>query len=36
VRRLALRLGDDGRVIAPADLAAHIHEDASAALAEYA
>jgi proteasome accessory factor C len=36
VRRLALRLGDDGRVISPADLAAQIREDATAALAQYA
>ena len=36
VRRLALRLGDDGRVISPADLAAQIREDAMAALAQYA
>jgi len=36
VRRLALRLGDDGRVISPADLAAQIREDAAAALAQYA
>jgi proteasome accessory factor C len=36
VRRLALKLGEDGRVIAPAELAAQIREDASAALAQYA
>jgi len=36
VRRLALRLGEDGRVISPADLAAEIREDAAAALAQYA
>jgi len=36
VRRLALRLGEDGRVIAPADLAAQVGEDAAAALAQYA
>jgi proteasome accessory factor C len=36
VRRLALRLGEDGRVTSPADLAADIREDASAALAQYA
>jgi proteasome accessory factor C len=35
VRRLALRLGEDGRVIAPADLAAAVREDAAAALAQY-
>ena len=36
VRRLALRLGENGRVIAPADLAAQVREDAAAALAQYA
>jgi predicted DNA-binding transcriptional regulator YafY len=36
VRRLALRLGDDGRVTAPADLVAAVREDAAAALAQYA
>jgi proteasome accessory factor C len=36
VRRLALRLGEDGRVVAPAGLAAQIGEDAAAALAQYA
>ena len=36
VRRLALRLGEDGRVISPPDLAAQVREDATAALAEYA
>ena len=36
VRRLALRLGEDGRVIAPADLAAQVRDDAAAALAQYA
>jgi proteasome accessory factor C len=35
VRRLALRLGEDGKVIAPAALAAQIRADAAAALAEY-
>ena len=35
VRRLALRLGEDGQVIAPAALAAQIREDAAAALAQY-
>jgi predicted DNA-binding transcriptional regulator YafY len=35
VRRLALRLGDDGRVISPAELAAAVREDAAAALAQY-
>jgi proteasome accessory factor C len=36
VRRLALRLGEDARVLAPAGLAAQISEDAAAALAHYA
>jgi proteasome accessory factor C len=36
VRRLALRLGEDGRVIAPAELAAQVSQDAAAALAQYA
>ena len=36
VRRLALRLGEDGRVTSPADLAAEVREDAAAALAQYA
>jgi proteasome accessory factor C len=36
VRRLALRLGEDGRVNSPADLAAEVREDAAAALAQYA
>jgi len=36
VRRLALRLGEDGRVTSPADLAADVREDAAAALAQYA
>ena len=35
VRRLALRLGENGRVVAPADLAAQVREDAGAALAQY-
>jgi predicted DNA-binding transcriptional regulator YafY len=35
-RRLALRLGEDGRVISPTSLAAEIREDAGAALAQYA
>jgi predicted DNA-binding transcriptional regulator YafY len=35
VRRLALRLGEDGRVISPPDLAAQVREDAAAALAQY-
>jgi proteasome accessory factor C len=36
VRRLALRLGEDGRVIAPAELGVQITQDAAAALAQYA
>jgi len=36
VRRLALRLGEDGRVISPAELAASVREDAAAALSQYA
>jgi proteasome accessory factor C len=36
VRRLALRLGEDGRVIAPDDLRALIRDDATAALSAYA
>jgi proteasome accessory factor C len=36
IRRLALRLGEDGRVTSPAGLAAEIREDATAALAQYA
>jgi predicted DNA-binding transcriptional regulator YafY len=35
VRRLALRLGENGRVTAPAELAAQIRADATAALAQY-
>jgi proteasome accessory factor C len=35
VRRLALRLGEDGRVVAPADLAEQVVKDAAAALAQY-
>jgi predicted DNA-binding transcriptional regulator YafY len=35
VRRLALRLGEDGRVISPAELAAQVRDDAAAALAHY-
>jgi proteasome accessory factor C len=35
VRRLALQLGEDGRVISPPGLAAEIREDAAAALAQY-
>jgi proteasome accessory factor C len=36
VRRLALRLGEDARLIAPPDLAAQVGADAAAALAQYA
>jgi proteasome accessory factor C len=36
VRRLALRLGEDGRVMSPADLVSDVHEAAAAALANYA
>jgi predicted DNA-binding transcriptional regulator YafY len=36
VRRLALRLGEDGRVVSPPELAAQVREDAGAALAHYA
>jgi proteasome accessory factor C len=36
VRRLALRLGEDARVLAPAGLGAQIGADAAAALAQYA
>jgi proteasome accessory factor C len=35
-RRLALRLGADGRVLAPPELAAQVSDDAAAALAQYA
>ena len=35
VRRLALRLGEDGRVISPPALVAEIREAAAAALANY-
>ena len=35
VRRLALRLGEDGRVISPAPLLAEVREAAAAALANY-
>ncbi|HTT51184.1 MAG TPA: WYL domain-containing protein [Streptosporangiaceae bacterium] len=35
VRRLALRLGENGRIIAPAGLAAQARGDAAAALAQY-
>ena len=36
VRRLALRLGEDARVVAPTELAAEVGADAAAALAQYA
>ncbi len=36
VRRLALRLGEDGRVVSPPSLAAEIRDAATAALANYA
>jgi len=36
VRRLALRLGEEGRVVSPADLQSQIRADATAALAQYA
>jgi proteasome accessory factor C len=36
IRRLALRLGEDGRVVSPPDLAAEIRDAAAAALANYA
>jgi proteasome accessory factor C len=35
VRRLALQLGEDGRVISPPELAAEIRDAATAALANY-
>jgi proteasome accessory factor C len=35
VRRLALRLGEEGRVVSPPELAARIRDDALAALAQY-
>jgi proteasome accessory factor C len=35
VRRLALRLGEDGRVVSPPELAAEIRDAAAAALANY-
>jgi proteasome accessory factor C len=36
VRRLALRLGEDGRVLAPSSLVDEVRETATAALAQYA
>jgi proteasome accessory factor C len=35
VRRLALRLGEDGRIVEPAELAADVRGEAAAALAQY-
>jgi proteasome accessory factor C len=35
VRRLALRLGEDGQVIAPPELAGQVRQDAAAALEQY-
>jgi len=35
VRRLALRLGENGRILEPADIAAAVRRDAAAALAQY-
>ena len=35
VRRLALRLGEDGRIVEPAGLAADVRDEAAAALAQY-
>ena len=35
VRRLALRLGEDGRVVGPAEVVADVHREAAAALARY-
>jgi proteasome accessory factor C len=35
VRRLALRLGEDGKVVSPPELAEQIGHDAAAALAQY-
>jgi proteasome accessory factor C len=35
VRRLALRLGEDGRVVSPASLVSEVREAANAALANY-
>src|SRR4029077_10806307 len=35
VRRMALRLGEDGRVISPVSLAAEVRDFAKAALAQY-
>jgi proteasome accessory factor C len=35
VRRLALRLGEDGRIVGPAEVIADVRREASAALAQY-
>ena len=35
IRRLALRLGEDGKVVSPPELAEQIGQDAAAALAQY-
>jgi proteasome accessory factor C len=35
VRRLALRLGEDGRIVGPAEVVADVRREASAALAQY-
>jgi proteasome accessory factor C len=35
VRRLAMRLGEDGRVVSPPSLVAQVREAAAAALANY-
>jgi proteasome accessory factor C len=35
VQRLALRLGEEGRIVSPPELAALIRDDATAALAQY-
>src|SRR6266516_4854820 len=35
VRRVALRLGEDGRVVGPAEVVADVHREAAAALARY-
>jgi proteasome accessory factor C len=36
VRRLALRLGENGQIVKPAELAAAVRQDAAAALSQYA
>jgi proteasome accessory factor C len=35
VRRLALRLGEDGQIVSPASLVTEVHEAATAALTNY-